>query len=235
MANNIIGETPRDPSNPLRLGVLVSGTGTILQALIGACERGELAASIELVLSDKKEAPALERARKAGLNVRILPEDAFSSSAEHSAAIVAALQQRDVEFVCLGGFSGPRDAQLSASFPNRILHMHGSLLPAFKELHPVRAALATGVRITGCTLSFVDPEGEHGAIFLQTAVAVDQDDDEEALAVRVHVAQQRSFVEGLKLICKGQVQLENERVVIDRSIDPDRSLEWHQPREGKAD
>ena len=226
MANNIIEQAPRDSNNPMRLGVLVSGSGTILQALISACDSGALPARIELVLSNKKDAPALDRARKAEINVRIVPEEAFSSATEQSAAIVAALQQRDVELVCLGNFFGPSDAQLSQAFGNRILHIHGSLLPAFPEMHPVRAALDAGAKITGCTLSFLNAQGNPGAIFLQSAVLISPDDDEEALAVRVHILQQRCFVNGLKMISQGLVHLDNDTLVIDRNIDPDHSLEW---------
>lgn len=234
MSPAIIDNTPREPDTALRLGILVSGTGTILQGLIQACQGGGLNATIELVLSNNKDAPAVERARKAGLNVRVLSSEAFPSAAEHSAAIVAALKQRDVELICLGGFSGPVDEQLVEAYPNRVLRTHGSLLPAFPELHPVRAAIASGARITGCTLSFIDEAGRPGPIFLQSAVAIGRDDDEEALAVRVQVLQQRSFVVGLRLITQGQVHIDHGRVNIDQDVDPDRHLEWIASNDSKV-
>ncbi|MFH1811628.1 MAG: phosphoribosylglycinamide formyltransferase [Pseudomonadota bacterium] len=227
MSTSPVDRAPCDTSAPLRLGLLVSRAGATLQALIDACQQNAFAASVELVLSNHKESPLLERARGQGLTTRVLSEDAFDSADAYETALVEALQNRDVELVCLAGFSPTLGTKLVQAFPQRVLRMHSSLLPAFAGETPLSDALAAGVRVTGCTLHFLDENCGVGCILLQSALRVWSDDDEESLGIRISVLQQKAFVAGVRLIAEGQVRVGDGRTQITGVPNTDQVLEWY--------
>jgi phosphoribosylglycinamide formyltransferase-1 len=200
----------------MRIGVLASGRGTNLQAILDACEDGRLPARVVLVLSDRPDAPALERARKAGVPTRsILPANVPTREA-HDAALVAALRAAEVETVVLAGYMRLVTPGFLQAFPNRVINVHPALLPAFPGLHAQRQAIEYGVKVTGCTVHFVDEGVDTGPIFLQEALPVEEGDDEARLAARIRVVEHRLLVEALRLLAEGRVTVEGRRVRVRR-------------------
>jgi len=228
MGEKPIDRAPCNSDAPLRLGVLVSRSGLMLQALIDACEQAALPASIELVISNRKEAPALDRARAANVTSRVIPHEAFDTSEDFDAAIADALANRDVELICLAGWMPVPSPTFLETFPLLVLTMHSSLLPAFPGANPIRDALDHGARITGCTLPFVTGNLESDPILLQSALRIWPEDDEESLSVRLQVLQQRMFVAGVRLIAEGRVTVQGRHVSIEDGGTEDRTLEWLQ-------
>lgn len=226
MPTQPIERAPCSADSPLRLGVLVSGSGAGLQPLIEACTDGALPASIEVVIGNRKEALALERARSAGLTVRVVPREAFDSDAEYEAALLDALQTRDVELVCLLDYDTIVGPSVLQAFALRVLNLHFSLLPAFADDAPVRQALDHGARIAGCTLYLVDESRLTGPILLQSALCVWPEDSEESLAVRLGVLAGRAYVRGLRLLAEGKIAVDGRRVEIAGAGAPDQSIEY---------
>jgi phosphoribosylglycinamide formyltransferase-1 len=227
MSTPPIDRAPCDGSSPLRLGLLVSRAGATLQGLVEACQQPGCAASVELVLSNHKECPLLERVRGLGLTTRVLSEDAFDGAEAYEDALIETLRNRDVELVCLAGFEPRLSRRLATAFPLRVLRMRSSLLPAFAGPQPLAEALAAGVRITGCTLQFLDPDAGDGPILLQSALRVASDDDEESLGVRMSALQQKAFVAGVQLLAEGRVQIDGPRARVSGVPRTDDILEWY--------
>ncbi len=200
----------------MRIGVLASGRGTNLQAILDACADGRLPARVVLVVSDREDAGALERARAAGVAARVLPRAAFGSRDAHDAAVVEALRAAGVETVVLAGYMRLVTGTLLRAFPHRVLNIHPALLPAFPGLHAQRQALAHGVKVSGCTVHFVDAEMDSGPIILQAAVPVEEDDDEARLSARILVEEHRLLVTALRLVAEGRVAVEGRRVKVRR-------------------
>ncbi len=201
----------------LRLGVLASGSGSNLQALLDACANGALSAEVAVVLSNIASARALERAKAAGVPAVLLPHQGFASRQAYDAAVVATLQHHRVDLVCLAGFMRIVTPVLLQAFENRILNIHPSLLPAFPGLHAVRQAIAAGVRISGCTVHLVDEGTDSGPILLQAAVPVLPGDSEESLAARILVQEHRAYLRAVSLWAQGRVHVEGRRVQIDQA------------------
>lgn len=196
----------------LRVGVLVSGRGTNLQALIDACAVPDFPAEIVAVLSNRASAPALERARRAGIPARAVPHHDFADRPAFERALDAALAETRADFVCNAGFMRILTPWFVERWRDRQINIHPSLLPAFPGLDTHERALAAGVRISGCTVHFVRAETDAGPIIVQAAVPVLPDDDVGRLAARVLAAEHRIFPLALRLVAEGRARVEGERV-----------------------
>ncbi|HET9451429.1 MAG TPA: phosphoribosylglycinamide formyltransferase [Aggregicoccus sp.] len=195
----------------LRLGVLVSGSGSNLQALLDACAQAGFPAEVAVVVSNKPQAFALERARKAGVPTRVLEHKAFADREAFDAALLAALREAGVELVCLAGFMRLLGKAFIDAYAGRILNVHPSLLPSFPGLHAQAQALQRGVKVAGCTVHFVDSGTDTGPIIAQAAVPVLPGDDEAALTARILVEEHRLYPLAVRLVASGAVTLEAGR------------------------
>jgi phosphoribosylglycinamide formyltransferase-1 len=194
-----------------RLGVLISGRGSNLQAIIDAVRDRRLDATIAVVVSDRADAAGLARARHAGIDaIHLNPRDHADRHA-YDSAIVETLRQHQVGLVCLAGFMRLVGRPLLDAFPNRILNIHPSLLPAFRGLDAQRQALEHGVRVSGATVHFVVEELDAGPIVLQAAVPVHEDDTVETLAARILVEEHRIYPEAIGLVLDGQWRIGGRR------------------------
>ena len=203
---------------PLAVGVLASGRGSNLQALLEACASPGFPARIALVISDKEQAQALERARACGVEALWINPKDFADRESFDAALVREFQARNVGLVCHAGFMRIQSEAFAARWLGRQLNIHPSLLPAFKGLHPHKQALDAGVRISGCTVHFVTPELDSGPVVAQAAVAVHEGDTPETLGDRILVAEHRLYPFALRLVASGSARLENGRVMFKSSI-----------------
>jgi phosphoribosylglycinamide formyltransferase-1 len=200
----------------LRVGILISGRGSNMQALIEACRTPNFPAEIVLVLSNEPAAAALARAAAAGIATRVFDHRGFAQDrAAFERALTAALEAAGVEFVCLAGFMRLLTETFVGHWRNRLINVHPSLLPAFPGLDTHRRALAAGVRLHGCTVHFVRAAMDDGPIVVQAAVPVLAGDDEVKLAARVLAAEHRCYPLALKLAAEKRLRIENERCLID--------------------
>ncbi len=204
-----------------KIGVLVSGGGTNLQALIDAQERGELGnGSITLVIASKPDVYALERAKNHAIEAKVLARKEYDSIAAYSKALADALEAAEIDLVVLAGFLTIIDEQVYERFPNRILNVHPALIPSFcgkgfYGLHVHEAALEKGVRVSGATVHIVTPECDAGPIVLQRAVEVRQDDTPETLQKRIMVeAEWKILPEAVRLFCDGRIEVRDHKVYI---------------------
>lgn len=198
----------------LKLGVLVSGRGSNLQALIDAATDPAYPAEVVTVISNRPGALALERAGRAGIPARVIDHRAFADKAGFEAALDDALRQAGVELVCLAGFMRLLTPWFVGRWQDRLINIHPSLLPAFKGLDTHARVLAAGVRFTGCTVHFVRPAMDDGPILVQAVVPVLPGDDPERLAARVLRAEHRCYPLAVRLIAEGRVRVEQERVIL---------------------
>ena len=195
-------------SAALELGVLASGSGSNLQALIDACANGSLNARVAVVICNVPGARALERAKAAGVPAVLLPHKGYASREEYDAKLVETLRaDHDVSLICLAGYMRLVSPVLLRAFQDRILNIHPSLLPSFPGLHAHRQALDAGVRISGCTVHVVDEGCDTGPILVQAAVPVLEGDDEAGLAARILVEEHRCYPRAVQLFAEGRVQL----------------------------
>ncbi len=192
---------------PLRLGVLISGTGTNLGAILSAVREARLDARVELVISNKPGVLGLERATAAAVPTRVLSHKEFPSREAFDAAIVEALRAARVDVVVLAGFMRVVTAVLLDAFPDRVINVHPALLPAFPGVDAQAQALSYGVSVTGCTVHFVDQGVDTGPIILQRTVAVYASDDRDALAKRILVEEHLALVEALQLLVERRVSV----------------------------
>jgi phosphoribosylglycinamide formyltransferase-1 len=191
----------------LRLGVLVSGSGTNLQAILDAIAAGTLGADVRVVISNRPGALALERAAKAGVPTRTIPHRDFATREDFDDAVVAALREADADWVVLAGFMRLVTPRLLGAFPSRILNIHPALLPAFPGVDAQEQALDYGVKITGCTVHLVDEGKDTGPIVAQRAVPVLPDDDASALRARILVQEHALLVEVLQGVAQGRLEV----------------------------
>jgi len=196
-----------------RLGVLISGRGSNLQALIDATQDGRLDASIVVVISNRDDAGGLERARRAGIDTVVLSHRGWASRSDYDRALAAELTRRDVSLVCLAGFMRVVGAPLLEAFPGAIVNIHPSLLPAFPGVDAQRQAFDHGVKITGVTVHFVDGALDAGPIILQHAVAVQDNDTAETLSARILAAEHRAYPAAVTLVLGGEWTLVGRRFV----------------------
>ena len=204
----------------MRLGVLVSGRGSNLEALLRSIAVGRLACEPALVVSNRPGAAGLEIARAHAAPTLILDHREYASREQFDAALVAALRAAGVELVALAGFDRLVTRVLLEAFPERIYNVHPALLPAFKGLHAQRQALDYGARITGATVHLVDEHMDHGPIVLQGAVAIAPDDSEETLAARILAVEHAIFPAALHLCATGRVRVVGRRVVVTGALPP---------------
>ena len=194
-----------------RIGVLISGRGTNLQALIDAVADGTLKATIAVVVSNREGAPGLERARRAGIETLTIDHRAFQDRDAFDTTIAQELTSRQVRLVCLAGFMRLVGPRLLNAFPNAILNIHPSLLPAFPGVEAQAQALHHGVKISGATVHLVTGELDAGPIVLQSAVPVRPDDTDETLAARILVEEHRLYPEAVRLVLGGGWRLDGRR------------------------
>ncbi|MGH7960623.1 MAG: phosphoribosylglycinamide formyltransferase [Candidatus Binatia bacterium] len=200
--------------SPLSLGVLISGSGSNLQAIIDAIERAELKAVIRVVISNRDDAYGLTRAQRHNLPTVVISHKDFSSRGAFEAALIETLQAHSVELVVLAGFMRLLSPIVIRAFPQRIMNIHPALLPAFPGTHAQRQALERGVRIAGATVHFVDEEMDHGPIIMQAAVPVYPDDDEESLSARILAQEHRIYPQAIQLFAKGRLEIRGRTVIV---------------------
>jgi len=196
-----------------RLAVLISGRGSNLQSIIDAIAAGRLDATIQVVISNRGDAPGLARARSAGIEALHLSPREHASRDEYDAAIARALLERRVDLVCLAGFMRLIGRALLEAFPDRILNIHPSLLPAFPGLDAQRQALEHGVRVSGATVHLVTSELDGGPIVLQATVPVADADSVETLAARILVEEHRIYPEAIGIVLDGGWRVDGRRFI----------------------
>ncbi len=207
------------PGRVLRIGVLVSGNGTNLQAILEACSRDEIPGQVVLVVSSTAKAYALRRAQTAGVPAVVLAPQEFGDRESYDARLVDLLQTSGVELVCLAGFLRILTPSFVRQFAGRIMNVHPALLPAFGGpglygVHVHQAVLASGAKVSGCTVHFADETPDGGPIILQAAVPVHDDDTAETLAARIAEEEHRLYPEAIWLFAHGRLQISGRRVQI---------------------
>ena len=193
-----------------KVGILLSGRGTNFLALSDAIKEGRVPARLALVISNRADAPGLQRATERGDPAICIPSAGKAREA-YDRLLVDELQSAGVEIVCLAGFMRLLSSYFVRRYSLRILNIHPSLLPAFPGLHAQRQALEWGTKVTGCTVHFVDEELDHGPIILQRTVPVLADDTEETLSARILQQEHKAYPEALKLVCEGRVRIEGRQ------------------------
>ena len=202
-----------DSTQPARLGVLISGRGSNLQALIAAIDRGELAARIAVVISNRAEAAGLDHARAAGIETLAISHRLFATREEFDAKVAQELTDRGVKLVCLAGFMRLVGPRLLDAFPNAVLNIHPSLLPAFPGVDAQQQALRHGVKVTGATVHLVTGELDAGPIIAQACVPVQADDTVDTLAARVLVEEHRLYPQAVRRVLEGRWRIDGRRFV----------------------
>ncbi len=203
----------RQIAKPLKLGILVSGRGTNLQAIIDAIDKGDLNVEIKLVGCNHEGAQAIERAERAGLNVEVYELRDYASRLAKQQAIADRLEAADVDLVVCAGWDRVLKPEFIGRFAGRVINVHPSLLPAFGGgLHAIEEAWRYRVKVTGCTVHFVTDEIDAGPIISQAAVEVEQDDSVETLAERIHIVEHRLLVEAISLYSEGRLKVNGRKV-----------------------
>lgn len=199
-----------------RIGILISGRGSNMEALISACKKPGYSAEIVTVLSNRPDAAGLEKAAQAGLHTGIVDHKKYASREAFEADLDAALRKAGVELICNAGFMRLLTEGFVEAWRDRQLNIHPSLLPAFKGLDTHERAIAAGVKLAGCTVHFVRTDMDSGPIVAQAAVPVLSGDTPDALAARVLTAEHKLYPHALALVASGAARVEDERVVCDR-------------------
>ena len=195
-----------------RLGILLSGRGSNFEAIAEQVAAGELDATIAVVISNRPEARGLELARRRNLNAVCLPSKGLDREV-YDQAVIAELRRNQVDLICLAGYMRLLSAKFTREFPHAILNIHPSLLPAFPGLDAQRQALEHGVRISGCTVHFVDEDLDAGPIVIQAAVPVLDDDTVDTLSTRILAEEHRIYPEAIRMVLAGNYRIEGRRVV----------------------
>ncbi len=209
----------------LKVAVLISGSGTNLQALIDACAAPAFPAEITKVISNRPGAGGIARAERAGIPVQIIDHKAFADRTAFDTALNEALCASGIELVCLAGFMRLLTAEFVTRWHDRLINIHPSLLPAFKGLHAAHQAVDAGVRVAGCTVHFVRAEMDSGPIIVQAAVPVRSDDTGESLQARIQQAEHLCYPQALKLIAEGRVKVDGDKTqLLDEGFTEERRL-----------
>jgi len=196
------------------LGILLSGRGSNFVAIADSIDAGRIPRGrIAVVISNKADAPGIAIARQRGLEAQVIPSKGKSRE-EHDREVVAALQEHHVDLVCLAGYMRLLSPWFVQQFPHRILNIHPSLLPAFPGLEAQEQAFAYGVKVSGCTVHFVDEELDHGAIIVQKTVPVLDTDDEQSLAARILEHEHIAYTEAINIVLSGKYTIAGRRLVI---------------------
>jgi len=195
------------------IGILLSGRGSNFVAIADNIDAGRIpGARIAVVISNRAEAPGIEIARQRGLEAHVIPSKGKQRE-EHDREVVAVLKEKRVELVCLAGYMRLLSAWFVQQFPNRVLNIHPALLPSFPGLEGQRQALEYGVKVSGCTVHFVDEQLDHGAIIVQKAVPVYDSDDEHTLAARILEQEHIAYSEAIRIVLEGNYEVVGRRVV----------------------
>jgi len=197
-----------------KLGILLSGRGSNFEAIANNIESGSLAAEIAIVISNLPEAAGIDSAKRRGLKALVIPSLGKPREA-HEAEVIAALHSAKVDLICLAGYMRLLSASFVRTFPQRILNIHPSLLPAFPGLHAQKQALDYGVKVAGCTVHFVDEDCDHGPIIVQRSVPVFRDDTEETLSARILEQEHLAYSEAIEKVLSGNFRIVNRCVVVD--------------------
>jgi phosphoribosylglycinamide formyltransferase-1 len=195
------------------LGILLSGRGSNFMAIAENVRQGIIRAQITAVISNRPEAPGLEHARQLGLNAVSIPSKGKSRE-QHDPEVIAALQAAKVDLVCLAGYMRLLSPEFIRAFPQRIINMHPSLLPAFPGLDAQKQAFDYGVKVSGCTVHFVDEFLDHGAIIVQKVVPVLPDDDDHTLAARILEQEHIAYSEAINMVLRGDHEVQGRRVLL---------------------
>ena len=195
-----------------KLGILLSGRGSNFEAIAESIQTGRLKAEIAIVIANRADAPGLESAKRRGLNAVLIPSKGRVRE-EHDAEVVASLKQAQVDLICLAGYMRLLSPDFIRAFPNRIINIHPSLLPAFPGMEAQKQALEYGVKVTGCTVHFVDEHLDHGAIILQKTVPVLDGDDLHSLSARILEQEHTAYSEAIGLLLSGEVEIQDRTVV----------------------
>src|ERR1700704_763264 len=196
-----------------RIGVLLSGRGSNFEALAESVAAGRISnAEIAIVISNREGAPGIQRAESRGIQTRVIPSKGLEREV-YDRQVVAALNEHKVDLVCLAGYMRLLSPFFVASFPNRILNIHPSLLPSFPGLESQRQALEYGVKFAGCTVHFVDENLDAGPIVLQATVPIRDDDTEETLSSRILAEEHRIYTEAVRIVLEGKYKIVGRRVV----------------------
>jgi phosphoribosylglycinamide formyltransferase 1 len=207
-----------------KLGILLSGRGSNFEAIADSIKAGRLQAEIAIVISNRADVPGLESARRRGLNAQLIPSKGRVRE-EHDAEVVEALKQAQVDLVCLAGYMRLLSPEFVRAFPDQIVNIHPSLLPAFPGMDAQKQALDYGAKITGCTVHFVDEHLDHGPIILQKTVPVLDQDDVHTLSARILEQEHSAYSEAIGLILSGELEVVDRRVLRKRGRSEARSSE----------
>src|SRR5581483_248872 len=203
---------PRPKAGTMKnLGILLSGRGTNFLAIAESVRQGLIPARIAVVISNRAEAPGIARAREMGLDARVIPSKGRQRE-EHDAQVVAVLKEKQVDLVCLAGYMRLLSPLFIRAFPNRILNIHPSLLPAFPGLEAQKQAIEYGAKVSGCTVHLVDEHLDHGPILVQKAVPVLEDDDEHTLAARILEQEHLAYTEAINMVLSGNFEVVGRRI-----------------------
>ncbi len=195
-----------------KIGILISGRGSNFEAIADSIQQGRLQAEIAVVISNRTHAPGLGSATRRGLNAQCIPSKGRVRE-EHDAEVIAALKQAEVDLVCLAGYMRLLSPAFVKAFPNRILNIHPSLLPAFPGLDAQKQALEYGAKVSGCTVHIVDEHLDHGPIIVQKTVPVLDSDDEHSLSARILEQEHVAYTEAIRLMIGGEVEVRGRKVV----------------------
>lgn len=195
------------------LAILLSGRGSNFEAIADNVASGKLDANIVVVISNRADAPGIESARLRGLTALVIPSKGKPRE-EHDREVVTALHEHQVDLVCLAGYMRLLSPWFVQQFPNRILNIHPALLPAFPGLDAQKQAFDYGVKVSGCTVHFVDADLDHGAIIVQRVVTVLDNDDEHTLAARILEQEHIAYIEAIRMVLEEKCRVDGRRVVI---------------------
>ena len=200
-------------SQAKNIGILLSGRGSNFVAIADNIDAGRIpSARIAVVISNRPDAPGIEIARQRGLDARVIPSKGKQRE-EHDREVVSVLKEKNVELVCLAGYMRLLSAWFVQQFPNRVLNIHPALLPSFPGLEAQKQAFEYGVKVSGCTVHFVDEQLDHGAIIVQKAVPVYDSDDEHSLADRILEQEHIAYSEAIRIVLEGNYEIAGRRVV----------------------
>lgn len=203
----------------LKLGVLISGNGSNLQSIIDHIEKGKLKAVIKIVISNNPDAFGVQRAQKHKIKTEVLKQKDFKSKEEFDQNIIKILQENSVDLVVLAGFMRIISPALLKAFPHRIMNIHPALLPAFPGLHAQKQAFDYGVKLTGCTVHFVDEGVDTGPIIIQAVVPVYDDDTQELLTERILKEEHKIYPRAIQLFADGKLQIQGRKVLIKSNVE----------------
>jgi phosphoribosylglycinamide formyltransferase-1 len=198
------------------IGVLISGRGSNMMSILDACDRGEINGDVVVVVSNRAKAEGLQKAADRGRETLFISHRDFESREAFDRAVVAELQRRSVDLVCLAGFMRLLSPWFVRQYRNRIMNIHPALLPSFPGLHGQKQAVDWGVKISGATVHFVDEELDHGPIIVQRPVEVRDDDDEDSLSSRILEVEHQVYPEAVRLFCEDRLSVSGRAVKVRR-------------------